>query len=415
MNTANATVDDGAGRQLAVVAAVVAGVFFGYGFVLRVSPGVMVEDLMRDFGVSALVLGHLSAFYFYPYAILQIPIGLWLDRVGPRWSMTAACALVATGCFVFGTSDAVTQAYFGRFLIGMGCALTWPGFLMIIHQWFPGRFAFLAGAGQLAGMVGGIAGQAPLAAAVEAHGWQQTIYGLAFVGVVLALLLGATVRNRLTPSEQRMSLRESFSVVLGQPASWLGGVFSASMAAQVLAFGGLWGVPFLETTYGFEKTVASGYVSLLFTGLAIGAMTGGWWSDWTGRRLLIMAVCSLVCSIASTIVLWLPIGSSVLLGGMLLLWGIGAGGIVLGFAAAREANPAAASGLSVGLVNTFVIGSGALFHPLIGAFLDLLWQGGELDGVRIYADVTYRSALSVLPVTASVGLCCVGLLSRMKA
>tara|TARA_Y100001934_G_scaffold236760_1_gene288478 strand:- start:129 stop:515 length:387 start_codon:yes stop_codon:yes gene_type:complete len=128
-----------------------------------------------------------------------------------------------------------------------------------------------------------------------------------------------------------------------------------------------------------------------------------------------MAVCSLVCSIASTIVLWLPIGSSVLLGGMLLLWGIGAGGIVLGFAAAREANPAAASGLSVGLVNTFVIGSGALFHPLIGAFLDLLWQGGELDGVRIYADVTYRSALSVLPVTASVGLCCVGLLSRMKA
>ena len=61
-----------------------AALFFGYAWVLRVAPSVMVEELMRDFAVGAAVLGNLSAAYFYGYAGMQIPVGLLLDRFGPR-------------------------------------------------------------------------------------------------------------------------------------------------------------------------------------------------------------------------------------------------------------------------------------------------------------------------------------------
>ena len=63
---------------------------YSYGFFQRVAPSVMVEDLMREFAVTAAVLGHLSAFYFYAYAGLQIPLGVLLDRLGPRRVMTAS-------------------------------------------------------------------------------------------------------------------------------------------------------------------------------------------------------------------------------------------------------------------------------------------------------------------------------------
>src|SRR5690242_11056926 len=84
-----------AGRALA--AWIVASLFFLYAFVHRVSPSVMVDELMRDFAVGAAVLGNLSAFYFYTYAGLQIPVGLLMDRIGPRRLTTAAALLCAVG------------------------------------------------------------------------------------------------------------------------------------------------------------------------------------------------------------------------------------------------------------------------------------------------------------------------------
>ncbi|MCW5752751.1 MAG: MFS transporter, partial [Alphaproteobacteria bacterium] len=85
--------------------------FFCYGFFHRVSPSVMVEDLMRDFAVGGAILGNLSAFYFYAYASLQIPVGLLLDRHGPRRLLTGAALLCAAGSLVFALAPGLGTAY----------------------------------------------------------------------------------------------------------------------------------------------------------------------------------------------------------------------------------------------------------------------------------------------------------------
>ena len=161
----NASVTDSAraAHRLAAVAFVVGAAFFAYAFVLRVAPSVMVDDLMATFAVGGAVLGNLSAFYFYAYSGLQIPVGIALDRVGPRRLMTVAAAVVGIGTLLFAYAETIGIAYVGRALIGVGCAFSWAGTLAIVNRWFPERFALLAGVSQAIAMGGAMLGQGPLA------------------------------------------------------------------------------------------------------------------------------------------------------------------------------------------------------------------------------------------------------------
>jgi MFS family permease len=91
--------------------------------------------------------------------------------------------------------------------------------------------------------------------------------------------------------------------------------------------------------------------------------------------------------------------------------GVAASSMVVGVALAREHAPAQVSSTALGLVNTFVIGSGAIFQPLIGFVLDLSWDGRMAEGARVYSPSAYAWALSVLPLACLAGLVA-ALLSR---
>ena len=82
-------------RSQAIVAFGLGTLFFGYAFVQRVSPSIMTDELMREFAVGGAALGSLSAFYFYAYASIQLPVGMLTDRFGPRKLMSFTAALCA--------------------------------------------------------------------------------------------------------------------------------------------------------------------------------------------------------------------------------------------------------------------------------------------------------------------------------
>ncbi|MEL7430373.1 MAG: MFS transporter, partial [Pseudomonadota bacterium] len=123
-----------------------AALAFGYAFFQRVTPGIMVQDLMSEFTIGAAVLGTLSALYFYPYVIMQIPLGVLIDRWGARLLLSLALSVAGIGSVVFATATSVELAYVGRLLIGIGSAVGFLGSLAIASKWFPPhRFAMLAG------------------------------------------------------------------------------------------------------------------------------------------------------------------------------------------------------------------------------------------------------------------------------
>ena len=97
-------------------------VFYSYEYFLRISPSVMEHALRDHFNLSATGFGLLSAFYYYAYVPMQLPVGVLMDRFGPRRLLTIACLICVVGTFMFGDTVLFGVAAAGRFLVGLGSA-----------------------------------------------------------------------------------------------------------------------------------------------------------------------------------------------------------------------------------------------------------------------------------------------------
>jgi len=384
----------------------VAAGFFFYAFVLRVSPSVMVDELMAEFQVGGAVLGTLSSLYFFAYAPLQLPAGMLMDRFGPRRLITGAAALAALGGALFAFAPAIEATYVARLLIGFGCGFSFVGALTVTTQLFPpARFALLAGLVQGFGILGGIVAQAPLGLVVDALTWRGAMGVIAGAGALLTLVAWLSIRDRVTPTPAGgLSPMAGLRVVAASRETWLCAAFGLSMTAPMLAFGGLWAVPFVGTVYHFDRATAASLVSLLFLGWGIGAPVIGFLSDRVGRRRAPMIVFSLIATASMAAIVGMHGFSVATMGALFFVNGFASCSMILCFAAVRAHNPPETTGAAYGLVNTFVVGSGAVFQPLIGFLLDLGWDGTMAGGARVYAEETYRVALWVLPAISAVAV-----------
>src|SRR5262249_7830823 len=135
----------------------VAAIFYLSGFYQRVSPAVMVSELMRSFGIGAKDLGNLSAFYFYTYVAMQIPVGLLIDSWGARKLLILGSISAALGTLLFGATENFAMACAGRAIVGGATAVGWLVLLKLATHWFPTRrFAMLSGLGLFFGNIGAL-------------------------------------------------------------------------------------------------------------------------------------------------------------------------------------------------------------------------------------------------------------------
>ena len=389
-------------RRAAITAFTLGTLFFCYAFIQRVSPSVMTSELMRDFAVGGAALGSLSAFYFYTYASIQLPVGMLTDRFGPRKLMSVAAALCAVASIGFAYSDSLITASLGRALIGATVAFAFVGTMAIAGYWFkPSQYAMLAGILQTVGMAGAIFGQAPLRQLVESIGWRETMMVLALVAVVISVSLFLLVPHRSraqTKTEPRVSGMKGLKSVVANSQTWICAVIGFGMAATMLGFAGLWAVPWLSTAHGYSIAEAAGITSMLFLGWAIFSPLVGWASDHIGRRNPILIVGVLIELTAFAIVIYFTPTNTLLLMVLIFIVGVGGCSMTVCFSSVREHNNIAYSSTSLGLMNMCIVGSGAVMQPMIGWLLDINWAGVIVDGARIYSSGTYTTALSSLLV-----------------
>lgn len=394
--------------RLPLIAWLTGAMFFFYAWVTRVAPSVMVEELMRDFAVGAAAIGNLSAFYFYGYAGVQIPVGMMIDRFGPRRLMAAAGVACALGCVVFALSTSFWAACAGRFLIGVSAAFSLVGAMAVAGQWFPpARFALLSGLAMMLGMAGGVFGQAPLRLAIEAFDWRTASLALALGGLAIAASAWLSVRDRRRGAGGLGQVFAGLGQVLRNRQTWLIAVAGLSTTGPLLGFAGLWGVPYLAATHGLDRTTAAGVTSTLFIGWGVGAPIFGWLTDRIGLRRPPLAAGLAVCAAAVAALVYMPGLPVWAVVALCFVCGFGGSAQIIGFAAVREHNAAAVTGTAIGLVNCAITGGGALYQPLLGWLLDLNWAGQMEAGARVYDAAAYRAAFAVLVGAILVGLACV--------
>lgn len=379
--------------------------FFAYAFVQRVAPSVMVDELMRDFAVGGAVLGNLSAFYFYAYSGVQVPVGILMDRYGPRRLLTFTLLLCTVGCTLFAFATDVATASIARALIGGSVAFGFVGTMTIAAQQFsPQRFAFCVGVLQAVGMAGAVIGQAPFRVLVDATGWRDALLWTGGAALLLSLAIWMTVRDGASTQQENNRFLDGIKHALRNRQTWLNALVGLALTAPMLALAGLWAVPFLTTIYGLPRTEAAGLTSVLFVGWGIAAPLVGVVSERIGRRKPVLIGGIVLSIVGLSILTFVPAIPIPVLYAVFSITGVAGGTMILTFALCRETTPIWARGAALGCVNAAVTGSGALFQPLLGWILDSNWDGVLVEGARIYSLDAYQSAFTVLIIVNVIGL-----------
>ena len=379
--------------------------FFAYGFVQRIAPAVMFDHLMRDFALGGEAFGWLAVSYFYTYAAMQVPVGLLVDRFGPRVLLTAAALICAAGSAVFGLADSLTQAYAGRLLLGMGTGVAFISTLMLANRWLPPeRFALVGGLTMTVGMLGAVTGQAPLGLLVEAIGWRNVLFVGSVAGVGFAALIWFVTRvpaqadASSTPTGHRAP---PFWVTLWalarEPQVWLAAWFCTTLSAPMLSFAALWGVPYLVQVHDLSRATAGLATSMLPLGLGLGAPFVGWLSDRVGARRPFLIIIPAVLTGLWLAVFYLPLPTQAFFG-LFFVIGLLSGSLTLPYAIGVEITPPQMRGAVTGFINFTPMLGAIVLQPAIGWLLDWQWQGEIVDGVRIYSGTAYINALLIYPV-----------------
>jgi len=390
------------------------------GFFQRVAPGVMTAELMGDFNITAAAMGNLSAFYFYSYVAMQIPTGLLADSWGPRRLLTAGALVAGLGSLSFALSDGMFWACTGRLLIGGSVAVAFVSMLKLSSHWMaPKHFALASGMALFLGILGAVFAGTPLRLLLVAYDWRSVMLVASILPFVVAALILIIVRDdphergylsyavKTADNVPRTGIMKGLKQVFSYRNTWLLLVAPGALAGSVLTFAGLWGVPFLTTHYGMTAPKAAAVCSALLISWAVGGPVCGSLSDRIGRRKPLYVACCIVLSLCWSAILLVPGLPVAALIALLMVSGFSAGGIIIGFAYAKESVPAHLAGTAAGVCNMGVMLGPMLLQPIVGWVLDHQWQGTMMAGVRIYELNSYRAGFAFMLVWAILALICV--------
>jgi sugar phosphate permease len=382
---------------------------FVLSFFHRTAPAAIAGELTRAFSISSTVLGTLAATYFYVYTLLQIPVGVLADTLGPRRILATGSAIAAAGSLLFALAPVWEIAAVGRTLVGIGVSVAFIAVLKLSAVWFPpGKFATLAGVTMFAGNLGAVIAGAPLAWVVTQASWRTVFVALAILSGLLALATWLRVRDRPEelglpavnpplPVAAHVPWKRAVTRVLANPATWPPFIVNLGVGGSFLAFAGLWAVPYLQQVHGMTRVHAAQHSSLMLLGVALGSMAIGVISDRLRSRRGVMRAAVLLYTLS-----WLPWIAHVQWPlwatlAWFLLMGLLIPGFTLSWTIAKEANPPQYSGIATSVVNTGIFLGAGILQPLVGWVLD---RGRALDNVAAGWD----RALLVLVGAATLAL-----------
>lgn len=396
--------------SLGILAYFLAALFLIYEMAIQVSPSVMTSQLMRDFGIGAAELGWMSSVYYYSYTVMQIPAGLLFDRFGPRTLLTAASFICAFGILFFSLTKSIYPAAMGRFLMGIGSSFAFIGVLVVATRWFDKKyFPTFVGLTMFLASAGAVAGEVPLADAVEAFGWRDLMWGLMIAGFSLGgiyiLFLKDHPRHEFADgSSNEHSILSHLLKVMTKGQSWFCAIYAFTGWGPVIMFAALWGIPYLSEKFDLSDYDAAFGTMMMWLGCGLSSPFIGFISSKLKRRKPILWIGSLFGLISFSMILFLPALSFVQVSILLFFAGLGTSAHILTFALVRDNNPPSIVGSSLGFNNMAVVIGGAILQPLGGAILNLYWDGfTKVGGVPSYTVHAYERSLSLIPILYVVG------------
>jgi MFS family permease len=395
-----------AGRWISAIAIAVVStlaVLYIVSQFLRNSVGVIAPNLAAEVGLSPIEIGLLSSIYFFCFAAMQLPLGIALDRFGPKLCILVSVGVTVLGCAIFAVAQTAGGLVLGRALLGFGTASFLMAPVALFARWFPPeRFSTLAGIQLGIGSLGALFATAPLAYATETFGWRATFLGVGAATVAIGALIWLIVSDdppgtKTVPRNE--TLRESIAgiwEVIRTPS--IGRIFMVQLSSypSFVLVVGLWGGPYLTHIYGYDLR---GRGEVLFVAALTQVLASFLWgpSDRIfGRYKLPIMIGTGIC-FASLVLLAgfarLPLPLLLI---VFVLIGLSTGMTAVVMSHGRSLVPPHLLGRTITLLNIGTMGGGFLVQFVSGAIIDLFPVTGGAYPAEAYRLVFGLQAVLVL-------------------
>jgi len=351
----------------------------------RSTNAVIAPQLIRDLSLDTEDLGLLSAAFFYAFGLAQVPITVFLDRIGARGMITGFSLVGVAGAFVFSWADSLAMGILGRALLGVGMACNLMGTLKLLTLWFdPLRFATLSGIVLAIGTLGNMAATSPFVLLVDWMGWREAISVVAGVTLLLVMFFYAVVRDRPEESEGKPSASKSpenashwledLRLLLRNKDFWIISYGTFVRYGVFAAFQTLWAGPFLMEGIGLSPITAGHLIFLINVGLLLCGPLWGAVSDRvfkTRKWLVCWDLGGLTLLLALTAGAGRDTGLTIL-AALFLGFGLFQPGTLM-YVQMKEIMPLRMAGTAMTGVNFFTMVGAAFFLQALGGLMQSLY------------------------------------------
>jgi len=366
----------------------------------RSTVAVLSPALINDFGMTSAQLGDLSAAFFYAFALVQIPVGMALDRFGVRVTMCLLCAPSIGGLLLFAMGQTVDQLIIARILLGIGMSGNLMTVLMLLAAWYPvDRFAILSGTVVSIGAIGNLLAATPLTYLHLSIGWRNSflVFTLIDAAVIAAFLIFALEGpHGFRPAAVRpRNLVKNLVGLLRMYSYWAISMASFVRYGYLAALQSLWAAPFLIYGLGMGEIAASNAIFIMGVGYMIGLPISGSLSDLVFRSRKKVVLWSLA---GFALMALMPLSWSQSVG----LWLVFATFFAMGLAAApgqilyahmKELIPESMMAQAMTAVNLFTMLGAGVMTNLLGLFLGS--EPSQLLGTDGFRPLWYVGAASL--------------------
>ncbi|WP_233498401.1 nitrate/nitrite transporter [Blastococcus sp. TF02A-26] len=373
----------------------------------RASLGVAGPEAQERFSAGASAVSLFLVLQLAVYAGMQVPVGVALDRFGSRRLIVAGGLTMAAGQLLLAVATDVPTAIAARVLVGAGDAMTFISVLRIIGAWFPGgTVPVITQLTGILGQLGQVIAASPLVALLHGAGWRNTFLGAAAVGVLVTVLVLATLRDApagvVRPAPPDLAaVREGLVATWRESGTRIGLYTHLVTQFSGTVFALLWGFPFLTRAEGLSPGTAAALLTLLvLVGMVVGPVLGRLCGRWPLRRsVLVFGILVATVVVWTVVLLWPGRVPLPLLVVLVVVLGTNGPGSMIGFDYARTTNPAERQGSASGVVNVGGFVASLLTILAIGAVLDLLTPGAS----TAYDRDAFRAAFAVQYVLWAIG------------
>jgi len=390
----HAAVPQGGGSGTSVITFIgiiiwlIAAIFYMYEFFLRTFVGALAHQIIPQLHLNLETYALLGSGYYLTYAVMQIPVGIIIDKIGIKKSMIFSTALCGISTIFFSFSTGFETALISRVIMGFASSFAFVCLLVIALNCFPKKnFGFFSGLSQLIGTLGPVIAGGPLVLFLKNTGgnWRYLMIMVGLIGFILAALSFIFIKNNMRGNSnsaviinlQRSGIIKKIIELLKNKQAWFVAIYSACAYAPIATLGAIWGTDFIESK-GISQVSAASAVSAIWLGLAIGCPIMGALSDKIKKRIPIM-VFQGILGVVIGITLIFTIQNITVLTILFFLLGLAGAGQNIGFAAIAESVKNDVTSTAFGLNNGLMLLVDTFLPFIFGALVAFVSHGKSVN------------------------------------